>query len=71
MQPPRKPWQPHAVLDLQQGPSRIGQAGQPEATHVQAPLWQLKPLAQAKFDPHPPQLFLSVCSSTQAPLHAV
>jgi hypothetical protein len=67
---PSKP-QPHAVLLLQQGNCRSGQLGHPEATHLQLPLWQDWPLAHAKPDPQPPQLFLSVCSLTQAPLQSV
>jgi hypothetical protein len=38
---------------------------------LQAPDWQTNPLAHANADPQPPQLFLSVCSLTHAPLHAV
>jgi hypothetical protein len=78
MHPPVRVVQPHAVLDLQQGfdksplMSTPQIAGQAEATHWQAPLMQVRVLvevlAQAKEDPHPPQLFLSVCSLTQAPL---
>jgi hypothetical protein len=63
--------QPHAVLLLQQGNCRTGQLGQDIALHLQLPLWHVRPLAQAKVDPQPPQLFLSVCSLTQAPLQRV
>jgi hypothetical protein len=51
----------------------MGQLGHPDATQVQAPLWQLSPPAQTWVipDPQPPQLFLSVCSFTQAPLQPV
>jgi hypothetical protein len=63
--------QPHAVLLLQHGNCRSGQLGHPEATHLQLPLWQDWLLAQTKPDPQPPQLFLSVCSLTQAPLQSV
>lgn len=38
---------PQAVLLLQQGDSRNGQAGHADATHAQAPAWQLTPVAQA------------------------
>jgi hypothetical protein len=38
---------------------------------LQTPLLQVMPPAQANVDPHPPQLLLSVCSLTQAPLHAL
>jgi hypothetical protein len=67
----RRNWQPHWVLLAQQGSSRTGQLGHPEATHLQLPLWQDWPLAHAKPDPQPPQLFLSDCSLTQAPLQRV
>jgi hypothetical protein len=64
--------QPQVVLFLQQGPRLSSpQLGQPDETHVHEPFWQLKPLAQAWVEPQPPQLFLSVCSLTQAPLQAV
>ncbi len=49
----------------------MGQLGHPDATHAHEPLSQLSPLAQAWPDPQPPQLFLSVCSFTQAPLQLV
>jgi hypothetical protein len=78
MHPPVRFVQPHAVLDLQQGFDksplmRTPQiAGQLDETHWQVPLMQIRALvellAQANEDPHPPQLFLSVCSLTQAPL---
>ena len=68
----RRAWQPQVVLVGQHGLARKPEhPGHPEATHVHPPLWQLKPLAQAKPEPHPPQLFLSVCSLTQAPLQEV
>jgi hypothetical protein len=59
------------VLVLQHGVVRRGQLGHPDATQVHAPLWQLSPVAQAWVDPQPPQLFLSVCSFTHAPLQLV
>jgi hypothetical protein len=47
------------------------QPGHDDALHTQAPLWQTCPLAHACVDPQPPQLAVSVCSFTHAPLHAV
>jgi hypothetical protein len=64
--------QPHVVLFLQHGPRlRSPQLGQPDETHAHEPFEQLKPLAHAKVEPQPLQLFLSVFSLTQAPLQAV
>jgi hypothetical protein len=37
----------------------------------QLPPLQVIPPVQANVDPHPPQLLLSVCSLTHAPLHAL
>jgi hypothetical protein len=62
--------QPQAVVLLQHGLSRP-QPGHPDATHLHDPVTQLSPAAQACVEPHPPQLFRSVCSLTQAPLQAV
>ena len=39
--------------------------------HLQTPDWHVWLLAQACPDPQPPQLLLSACSLTQAPLQAV
>jgi hypothetical protein len=39
--------------------------------HAQLPPPQVMPPVQANVDPHPPQLLLLVCSSMQAPLHAL
>lgn len=64
--------QPQAPDDLQHGEeSRPVHAGHPDATHLQAPDTQLSPPVHANVDPQPPQLFRSVCSLTQAALHAV
>ena len=71
MQVPRmRGWQPQVVLFLQQGVSRK-HAGHLLATHgaTQLPLMQVAGLVQAL--PQPPQLLLSVCSLTQAPLQLV
>jgi hypothetical protein len=67
----RRNWQPQVVLFLQQGTSRIGHEGHELATHglTQLPLMHVAGLVQAL--PQPPQLLLSVCSSTQAPLQRV
>jgi hypothetical protein len=61
------------VVLLQQGrdKDRTGHAGHAIALHLQVPLWHVRPLEHAKLDPQPPQLFLSVCSLTQAPLQSV
>jgi hypothetical protein len=37
----------------------------------QWPAWHVLPPAHANIEPHPPQLLLSFCSSTQAPPHGV
>jgi hypothetical protein len=52
---------------LQHGDSSTGQLGQSLELHVQLPLSQTRLLVQACA--HEPQLFLSVCSFTHAPLH--
>jgi len=41
------------------------------AGHLQAPPAHCLPPVQAYVEPQPPQLLLSVCSSTQAPAHDV
>jgi hypothetical protein len=41
------------------------------AGHAQRPAWHVLPPPHANVAPHPPQLLLSLCSSTQAPLHGV
>ncbi len=41
------------------------------AGQVHVPATQVAPVAHACVDPQPPQLLLSVCSLTQAPLQAV
>jgi hypothetical protein len=38
---------------------------------AQLPLWHVSPPLHTYPDPQPPQLLLSVCSSTQAPLQSV
>jgi hypothetical protein len=39
------------------------------AGQAQWPLWHVLPPPHANAAPHPPQLLLSLCSSTQAPPH--
>ena len=60
----------HALL-LQHCTSRKGHDGHELATHgaTQLPLMHVAGLVQTV--PQPPQWLLSVCSLTQAPLHAV
>jgi hypothetical protein len=63
---------PQEPFPLQHGEvSKPEQPGHPEGAHAHAPLTQLSPLVQAWVEPHPPQLFRSVCSFTHAPLQAV
>jgi hypothetical protein len=56
---------------LQHAPCSGEHAGHCAATHSHFPLWQTCPPLHANDEPHPPQLFLSVCSFTHEPLHAV
>jgi hypothetical protein len=41
------------------------------AWHLHWPLWHVLPPAHANAEPQPPQLALSVCSLTQAPVHGL
>jgi hypothetical protein len=66
------PWHPHAVVDLQHANVTNGMHPVHEfAEQAHTPLWHVSGLAHAWVDPHPPQVLLSVCSLTQAPLHKV
>jgi hypothetical protein len=58
------------LFDLQHATRSAPQAGQADALHWQVPPLQTCPAAQANEDPQPPQLAVSVCSSTHAPLQA-
>ena len=65
---PRKA-QPQVVLFLQHLFCRFPQAGHEEELHEQLPLWQVRLFVQTW--PHEPQLLLSLCSATHAPLQLV
>jgi hypothetical protein len=71
LQPVRRVEQPQVVLLLQHLLARSTQAGHDAAAQAQLPLWHTRLFVQACDEPHPPQLLLSVCSLTHAPLHAV
>jgi hypothetical protein len=59
---------PHKPRDVQQVAWRAAHVGHVGALHLQAPLWHVCPVAHANSGPQPPQLLLSVFSSTHAPL---
>ena len=65
---PRKA-QPQVVLFLQHLLWRPPQPGHDEELHEQLPLWQVRLFVQTC--PHEPQLLLSLCSATHAPLQLV
>jgi hypothetical protein len=60
--------QPHVVLFLQHF-CKSWQLGHDDELHEQLPLWQVRLFVHAC--PHDPQLLLSVCSATHAPLQFV
>ena len=65
--------QPHLPADVQHAEAvRPHPAlGQPEATHLHAPVEHERPFRHACVVPQPPQLLRSVSSFTQVPLHSV
>ncbi len=73
-------WRPQLATAMAKGSASTAMYSEPQLATRQAeqvglawlsmhaPDWHDSPAAQANVEPHPPQLLLSVCSSTHAPL---
>jgi hypothetical protein len=61
--------QPQVVLFLQHLLCSAWQPGHDDELHEQLPLWQVRLFVHTC--PHAPQLLLSLCSATHAPLQLV